>query len=164
MRTDALAMVNEIAKRRGRRSVPLLEPAALLVPEFHGIGLRLLFRWKLIGRYLRDMKIAEDGPVSLLAFGFVPEEDLVGLTQPDAVGLVTIVSLEDKQEGRGAGTEIGGMDQGGKGILCGLAALHERLAMATLAYVWGEIGVRAAAVAWISSVFRGLMSVTRRPF
>ena len=93
-------MVNEIAKRRGRRSVPLLEPAALLVPEFHGIGLRLLFRWKLIGRYLRDMKIAEDGPVSLLAFGFVPEEDLVGLTQPDAVGLVTIVSLEDKQEGR----------------------------------------------------------------
>lgn len=120
----------------------MLEPAALLVPEFHGIGLRLLFRWKLIGRYLRDMKIAEDGPVSLLAFGFVPEEDLVGLTQPDAVGLVTIVSLEDKQEGRGAGTEIGGMDQGGKGILCGLAALHERLAMATLAYVWGEIGVR----------------------
>jgi hypothetical protein len=34
----------------------------------------------------------------------------------------------------------------------------------TLAHVWGEIGFRAPAVAWISSIFRGLVSGARRSF
>jgi hypothetical protein len=43
-------------------------------------------------------------------------------------------------------------------------ALLALLVPKLLAYVWGEIGVRAAAVAWISSVFQGLVGMTRRPF
>src|SRR5271166_3086537 len=43
-------------------------------------------------------------------------------------------------------------------------AVGRRVAPGRLAYVWGEVGVRAAAVAGISSVFQGLVVMTRRPF
>jgi len=37
------------------------------------------------------MKVAKDGPVGFLTFELVPEEDLVGVAQLDAIGLVAVL-------------------------------------------------------------------------